>query len=427
VKTWERERERQQLYSRRKPESTPLYQIISSGHEVLAQSWEDAFQSEYGVLRKEVVKAFESYLNCGILAHGCARASCENKECQHSELIAFSCKTRSLCPSCAAKQSVIFAENLVENVLLPYDHRHCVFTVPKRVRPYFKFNRELMAHLYRTAWESWKELALEQYPTGIPAAVEALHSAGDLLAFHPHIHGLFLSGVIMPDGSFQPIEVDQERLQTLFADKVLLALLKEGLLAEEDIDNMKSWEHSGFNVFVGDLIDSGDQKRQLLAARYLKKCPLSNERLRIIDGSPETILEYSSYKNEQKSLRTFTPLKFLAEIQQHIPDSWEQTTRFLGAYSSRSRGAAKEKILLESSDIDFLPLPEPIQKSSANWARLMKKVFELDPLLCPKCGSQMRIKAFITNPYEIDRITKNLGIPNQRAPPLLKFVLPAAA
>jgi hypothetical protein len=59
--------------------------------------------------------------------------------------------------------------------------------------------------------------------------------------------------------------------------------------------------------------------------------------------------------------------------------------------------------------------------------QLMKRVFELDPLLCPKCGGQMKIKAFITSPHEIDRITKNLGIPNQRAPSRLKFVLPTAA
>jgi hypothetical protein len=284
-----------------------------------------------------------------------------------------------------------------------------------------------MAHLYRAAWESWKELAVEQYPTGILAAVEALHSAGDLLAFHPHIHGLFLSGVMMPEGSFQFMQIDQERLQSIFADKVLLALLAEGLLSEEDIDNMKSWEHSGFNVFVGDLIDRADQKRLLFAARYLKKSPISNERLKIIESNRETIIEYASYKSNEKRVRTFTPLKFLAELQQHIPDSWEQTTRFLGAYSSRSRGAAKEKHLLESSALNVLPLPEPLQKPSANWARLMKRVFELDPLLCPKCGGQMKIKAFITNPCEIDRITKNLAIPNQRAPPRLKFVLPTAA
>ena len=55
----------------------------------------------------------------------------------------------------------------------------------------------------------------------------------------------------------------------------------------------------------------------LFASRYLKKCPLSNKRLKIIDGNPATIIEYTSYKNEQKSIRTFEPLKFMAEIQQH--------------------------------------------------------------------------------------------------------------
>ena len=83
-----------------------------------------------------------------------------------------------------------------------------------------------MEQLYRAAWESWKELAIEQYPIGTPAAVQALHSAGDLLAFHPHIHGLFLSGVIMPDGSFQSVQIDRQQLDALFADKVLLALLQ---------------------------------------------------------------------------------------------------------------------------------------------------------------------------------------------------------
>ncbi len=46
---------------------------------------------------------------------GCARAYCAN--CQHSELIAFSCKRRSLCPSCDAKRSLLFAEHLHQNIL----------------------------------------------------------------------------------------------------------------------------------------------------------------------------------------------------------------------------------------------------------------------------------------------------------------------
>jgi len=57
----------------------------------------------------------------------------------------------------------------------------------------------------------------------------------------------------------------------------------------------------------------------------------------------------------------------------------------------------------------------------------MKKVFELDPLRCPKCGGSMRIKAFITDHHEIKRLTANLNLPPQRAPPPLRFTLPIAA
>jgi len=57
----------------------------------------------------------------------------------------------------------------------------------------------------------------------------------------------------------------------------------------------------------------------------------------------------------------------------------------------------------------------------------MKRTFEIDPLICPKCGGTMKIKAFITDPREIDRITKNLGFASQRAPPKLHYSLPLAA
>ena len=184
-------------------------------------------------------------------------------------------------------------------------------------------------------------------------------------------------------------------------------------------------------MFVGEPIEYQDPKRLLFAARYLKKCPLSNERLKIVEAAgKDSQIEYASFKDGIKNIRTFAPLKFLAEVSQHIPNMWEQTTRFFGAYSCRSRGAAKEKELSKQPIIesqDFLSIPEPVSKPSASWARLMKKVFEFDPLVCPKCGHSMKIKAFITNPHEIDRITKNLGIPNQRAPPKLKYSLPWAA
>ena len=136
-----------------------------------------------------------------------------------------------------------------------------------------------------------------------------------------------------------------------------------------------------------------------------------------------------TYKNGVKSVRVFTLLGFLAEVALHVPNLWEQTTRFFGGYAARSRGVAAAR-RVASSDIDtntIVSLPETKQRPTANWVRLIKKVFELDPLQCPKCGGTMKIKAFITDPKEIARIMANRGVPQQRAPPPLKFQLPIAA
>ena len=50
------------------------------------------------------------------------------------------------------------------------------------------------------------------------------------------------------------------------------------------------------------------------------------------------------------------------------------------------------------------------------WARLIKKVYGINPLICEKCGSEMRIVAFIMDPEQIDRIMQHL-INKGRAPP----------
>ena len=113
---------------------------------------------------------------------------------------------------------------------------------------------------------------------------------------------------------------------------------------------MLSWEHSGFHVFVGEPIEPGNTDARLFVARYLKKCPISLERLQLIESAAEPLVRY--HKPKTRESRDFTPLKFLAEISQHIPDKWEQTTRYFGILSARSRG---DKRLAEP----ISPLPEP--------------------------------------------------------------------
>jgi hypothetical protein len=147
---WERTRDALQHYRRRAPEQTPLYRIVYHGRDELPRVWEERFQATYGVLRDEVLTTFDEYLNRGLLAHGAARVYCDT--CKHSLLVAFSCKKRGLCPSCNAKRSVKFGEHLYDAVLERIPHRHCGFTVPKRLRAYFRYDRRLNGILFRAAY-----------------------------------------------------------------------------------------------------------------------------------------------------------------------------------------------------------------------------------------------------------------------------------
>ena len=85
---WEKAKEKLQHYRRRAPETSPLYQFVYHSRDDLQFQWEARFQAQYGCLRDEVLKTFDEYLNCGILAHGAARVYCDG--CKHSLLIAFS-------------------------------------------------------------------------------------------------------------------------------------------------------------------------------------------------------------------------------------------------------------------------------------------------------------------------------------------------
>jgi hypothetical protein len=95
-----------------------------------------------------------------------------------------------------------------------------------------------------------------------------------------------------------------------------------------------------------------------------------------------------------------------------------QSDRYYGYYSNVSRGKRKR----EDQD-DLIPsILEPEGSSREyrkNWARLIQKIYEVDPLTCPKCQGRMRIIAFIEDDEIIKKILKHLGLweIKQRPPP----------
>ena len=134
----------------------------------------------------------------------------------------------------------------------------------------------------------------------------------------------------------------------------------------------------------------------------------------------------------RRNFQIFHPLDFLAELTEHISEKGEPLIRYFGWYSHRKRGIrAKSESATPTSDkphIDRSALDaeksargRPRAGSVSTWAMLIKRVYEVDPLECPKCGGAMKIISFITESAIIYQILKHLDLWKQkpsRDPPI---------
>ncbi len=117
----------------------------------------------------------------------------------------------------------------------------------------------------------------------------------------------------------------------------------------------------------------------------------------------------------------------------HLPPPRHQLVRYWGYYSNVTRGkrrAAAQRLVaaLETTGVGSTtgiptPLPaageEPFRRRARlTWAALIKKVYEIDPLLCPFCGAEMKIVAFITEHPTVSHILEHIHMPPQRPEPL---------
>jgi len=264
-----------------------------------------------------------------------------------------------------------------------------VCSIPKRLRSFFRYDRRNNDILFDAAWGSIKEhLAIG----GTPGLVQNLQTAGDAANWNPHLHGILSNGVFKPDGGFEPFGIiDTDKLTAGFAKRVLRALQAKGLLEAEAVEQILSQDHTGFSVWVGDAFE--DKERELFVARYIERGPISLEKLSLEH-------DIVTYTTKDGVAHEFDALEYLALLTSHIPNRGESLTRFYGHYSSRSRGERKKREELKAAAVQpevlIQPAAEPKTKPSLSWAECMKRIYEIDPLECPKCKSQMRIIAFIT-------------------------------
>jgi hypothetical protein len=186
--------------------------------------------------------------------------------------------------------------------------------------------------------------------------------------------------------------------------------------------------------------------------QYMTRCPFSLSRLVKVTETGQVV-----YKAEKDACRAFpdpqgdglqsgakrnfqvlSPLDFLAEFTQHIPPKGSHLIRYYGWYSNKARGlrrTAAEAAVQAAAEALTSNLPSPSGRgrapcthgrgegitcrASQTWAMLIKRVYEIDPLECPKCRGQMKVIAFIEPPQGevIEKILRHCGLWDPASPP----------
>ncbi len=126
--------------------------------------------------------------------------------------------------------------------------------------------------------------------------------------------------------------------------------------------------------------------------------------------------------------------EFVARVLVQIPDPRRHLVRYYGAYSNAARGKRRKteaQLGAEASSgtsEEAVPTPPERAALRRRWANLIRRVYEVDPLVCPRCGGEMRVVSFITEPALIRRILDHLRNREKVArPPPRRILNPMAS
>jgi hypothetical protein len=203
-------------------------------------------------------------------------------------------------------------------------------------------------------------------------------------------------------------------------------------LSEERTELLLSWRHTGFSIHNRVVVEPEDQPAVERLARYVMRPPISLERM-AWDGAGE--VRYRRKRGHERTgmdgreVEAFDPTEFLARVIMHIPEPRRHLVRYYGWYSNVSRGK-RRKAEVEKGEGGCAGAGPDSRAACAetrdaravrrSWAQLIKRIYEVDPLVCPSCGSEMKVIAFISEHDVVDAILRHLErkeARETRAPP----------
>ena len=247
------------------------------------ENYDTQYSKRYGQYRIIRIKeSVEKFIECGDYSKGIARIKCTNHDCKYEYFRPFSCKSWYLCPSCNQKRLLLFSEHLSENMLLKLPHRQFVFTLPKLLRVYFKYDRNLFEDIssiiFSIIYDYYTATAKTTVKTGV---IVSYQSFGDLMRWNPHFHYIVLEGGIDEAGSFHHIILsikDTAKLTEVFRRRVIKLFVDRELLCRYSAAcgfalKIPSWQHSGFSVDNSVSIPASSRKARVNLSQYIIRNP----------------------------------------------------------------------------------------------------------------------------------------------------------
>src|ERR1700680_1919737 len=307
------------------------------------------------VLSHPQLQALRAIRNCRTAALGGHLQQCDR--CGHRVILYNSCRHRH-CPKCQATARARWLEQR-ESELLPVPYFHVVFTLPKQIGYLALQNaRTIYNILFRAAAQTLLETAADPRLLGASIGLLAvLHTWGQNLHLHPHLHCVVPGGGISPDGArwvgckkksfFLPVKVLSSRFRNLFlmylrnasqAGRLKFYGEMAGLARPAAFEALcRQARRIKWVVFVKPPFGGPEQVLKYLA-RYTHRVAISNRRLLSMEDG-RVAFEYKDYADgNQTKVMTLEATEFIRRFLLHILPRGFVRIRQFGFLANRARG-----------------------------------------------------------------------------------------
>ena len=332
----------------------------------------------------------EQCADCGLVR--CAYNSCRNRHC----------------PKCQGLARAAWLEAR-QAELLPVPHYHLVFTVPVPAAEIaFQNKRVVYAILFRAAAEALRDIAADPRHLGAEiGAVAVLHTWGQSLHHHPHLHCIVPGGGLSPDqtrwiacrpGFFLPVRVLSRRFRTLFLAQLQAAFAAGELrfsgalaaLAEPDefVERLGALRGTEWVVYAKRPFAGPEQVLAYLG-RYTHRVAIANSRLTQLADGQVSFTWKDDRDHGKTKLMTLAADEFMRRFLQHtVPDGFHRV-RHIGFLANGHRTA---KLALCRTLLDA-PVPEPpaLQTWRDRYRQLTGETIDV----CPDCSGEMQERGLL--------------------------------